>query len=180
MTATRRHRMIIVAGAMLVPTLLVGCEYAWMADPGLTKEGRERIEQAAKQDAQATPPPQVEPDQVLATGDVLSVRVDFGDSGASLVRVRIDNDRTGWYDWIEDMCLADGCVLATELKSHQDFDFGSVNFNKQLEQPEYYDPKDVPGDYQVSVEANTGHSRDAVVRWDGEQFVPNLLYFSLD
>ncbi|HSM33512.1 MAG TPA: hypothetical protein VK987_05445, partial [Anaerolineae bacterium] len=93
MTATRRHRAAIVVGAMLVSTLLFGCEYAWVADPGLTKEGREKIAQAGEeQKAQATPPPQAEPDQVLATGDVLSVRVDFGDSGASLVRVRIDND----------------------------------------------------------------------------------------
>lgn len=190
-TATRRQRATIVAGAMLVSTLLVGCDwFDFAADPYTeTRRDRERAAQqweewnaqaAEQQKAQATPPPQVEPDQVLAAGDVLSVRVDYGDSGATLARVRIDNDRTGWYDWIEFMCHADGCSLATELKSHDDFPFGSENFNKQLTQPEYYDPKDVPGDYQVTMEADTGHSRYAVVRWDGEQFVPNLLYFSLD
>jgi hypothetical protein len=180
MTATRRQRAIIVVGAMLVSTLLFGCEYAWVADPGLTQEGRERIEQAAKQDAQATPPPQVEPDQVLAEGKVLSVRVDYGNSGATVVEVRIDNDRTGWYDEIEFMCLADDCELGAPPRTYQDYDFGSENFNKQLNHPEWWDPEGVPGDYQVTMEADTGHSRDAVVRWDGERFVPNLLYFSLD
>jgi hypothetical protein len=195
MTATRRQRAIIVVGAMLVSTLLFGCDAAeeWFdfaADPYTeTKRDRERAAQqweeweaqaAEQRKAQATPPPQVEPDQVLAEGKVLSVRVDYGNSGATVVEVRIDNDRTGWYDEIEFMCLADDCELGAPPRTYQDYDFGSENFNKQLNHPEWWDPEGVPGDYQVTMEADTGHSRHAVVRWDGEQFVPNLLYFSLD
>lgn len=119
------------------------------------------------------------PDQVLASGDVLSVRVSCGESGAKQCQVRIDNERNDWYDEVE-VTAAFGLAAG---KGYDDYPFGAAIFNKQITN-EINNPKytleAVNGVYKVTVTADTGYSVTVNVRWDGEQFSPNLLFFSLD
>ena len=183
MTAIRRRRTVIVAGIVLASLLLFGCDFFDGLSDGDTKTERDRVREALEREereALVTQQYEAETDQVLAAGNVLSVRVNYGKSGASQCQVRIDNDRNGWYDYVEDMSHASGSSLGTDEKPFGDYPFGSENFNRQLTDTENHDPKDAVGEYRVTVTADTGYSRYATVKWDGERFTPNLLSFSLD
>jgi hypothetical protein len=121
---------------------------------------------------------QAEPGQALASGEILSVRVNYGNSGATQCQVRIDNERNGWYDEVE--FIAHAGSLGGADKMYDDYGFGATNFNGQLTQPEYYDPKDAVGEYRITITASTGYSSSTTVKWDGERFNPSLLSYSLD
>ena len=180
--SSRRDRSIIALVTALVALLLMGCSLLETADSvaadELREEERTRIEETAK-DEEDRAKAQAEPDQVLASGDVLSVRVNYGGSSASQCQARIDNDRNGWYDEVEHL-VDSGSPLGSLGAGRDDYTFGSQNFNRQLTQPEYYDPVDAEGEYRVTVTANDGYSTVVKVYWDGEKFSPNLLSFSLD
>ncbi|MBN2405327.1 MAG: hypothetical protein JXE06_07080 [Coriobacteriia bacterium] len=178
MAGATRHRVIIAAGMMAISMLLMGCMLEqvfeeYMGNGSSTWiQHEDVIQDAAQKEYQA------EPDQTLASGQVLSVRVNYGKSEASQCQVRVENERNGWYDEIED--TAEAGVLGSGEKKYGDYPFGFENFNRQLTQSEYYDPKDAKGEYRVTVTASTGYSATAKVTWDGERFSPNLLAFSLD
>ena len=177
MVGACRHRAIIVVGIVAVSMLLMGCAltdlFVESSDSNFyVYEGEDAITQDPKSEYPA------EADQTLASGQVRSVRVNYGKSGATQCQVRIENERNGWYDYIED--IAHAGVLGSGEKMYGDYPFGSENFNRQITQPEYYDPKDAKGEYRITVTASTGYSATAKVTWDGERFSPSLLAFSLD
>lgn len=187
MAMTRRHRAALVGVIMLASLLLFGCDFLDGLLGGVgsraAEEDREAGQQAIEdilqpQEPQKQQEHKADADQVLASGQVLSVRIHYGESGATQCQVRIDNERNGWYDEIEDTAQAG--VLGSAEKAYGDYPFGSENFNWQLTRPEYYDPKDAKGDYRITVTASTGYSATAKVTWDGERFNPSLLSFSLD
>jgi len=162
---------------------LMGCDL--FADPQAEadRESVERFQQQMEADKRDQDKHKAEPDQVLASGDVLSVRVNYGDSGVSQCQVRIDNKRNDWYDEVE--FWVDGEeTLATENTKSQDYNFGSTNFNQQMtneiKNPKFDDKEDIKGDYRVTVTASNGYAESLKVMWDGEQFTPNLLNFSLE
>jgi hypothetical protein len=178
MAGARKHRAIIVVGIVAVSMLLMGCMLAeiWEEYGSGSPIGYEGDDAIKKDD---TPKEnQAEPDQALASGEVLSVRVNYGNSGAAQCQVRIENERNGWYDEVE--FIAHAGSLGGADKMYDDYPFGSTNFNRQLTQPEYYDPEDAKGDYRITVTADTGYSATATVKWDGERFNPSLISFSLD
>ena len=177
MAGARKHRVIASVGIAVVSMLLMGCALAdlWVesSDSNFYEyTGEDAIKEEPKDEHAA------EADQVLASGQVLSVRINYGKSGATQCQVRIDNERNGWYDEIED--TAEAGVLGSGEKTYGDYPFGFENFNRQLTQPEYYDPKDAKGEYRITVTASTGYSATAKVTWDGERLNPSLLTFSLD
>lgn len=179
---TRSHRPFAALVMVVVSLFLLGCSLLETADSvgaeKMREEERVRLEEMAKDDEDRAKT-EAEPDQVLASGDVLSVRVNYGGSPASQCQVRIDNDRNGWYDEVEHM-VDSGTPLGELGQGRDDYTFGSQNFNRQLTQPEYYDPIDAEGEYRITVTANDGFSTVVKVHWDGEKFSPELLSFSLD
>ncbi len=181
MEAILRHRRAAVAGIMLASLLLFGCDFFdGFSESGgsrdvekLREETRRELEEMNRQLEH-----EAEADQALASGEVLSVRVNYGNSGATQCQVRIDNERNGWYDEVE--FIAHAGSLGGPGKMYDDYGFGATNFNRQLTQPEYYDPEDAAGEYRITVTAGTGYNATAKVSWDGERFSPSLLSFSLD
>ncbi len=177
MPGARRHRVVIVVSILAASMLLMGCAlldlFVESSDSNFYEyEGEDAIKKDPPKEYQA------EPDQALASGEILSVRVNYGKSGAAQCQVRIDNERTGWYDEVE--FIAHAGSLGSADGMYDDYPFGATNFNKQLTQPEYYDPEDAEGEYRITVTADTGYNATATVRWDGERFNPSLLSFSLD
>ncbi|MCE5190802.1 MAG: hypothetical protein LLG08_03455 [Actinomycetia bacterium] len=180
--SSRRDKSFVVFAMVATTLFLMGCSLFETADSvGVEKmreEERLRLEELAK-DEEDREQTKAEPDQVLASGDVLSVRVNYGESAASQCQVRIDNDRNGWYDEVENW-VDDGSPLGSIGQGRDDYRFGAQNFNKQLTQSEHYDPADAEGEYRVTVSANDGYNTVVKVHWDGEKFSPSLLAFSLD
>lgn len=182
--SSRRDRSLVVLAMVSVTIFLMGCSLLDTADSvgaeKMREEERIRLDEMAKEEEQRDKA-KAEPDQALASGDVLSVRVNYGTSGATQCQVRIDNDRNGWYDEIE--YIAHSGTLAGPTQAYNDYGFGSQNFNRQVTNPnnaERYTPEAVNGEYTITVTASTGYSAVVKVYWDGESFAPNLLSFSLD
>lgn len=180
--SSRRDKLLVMLAMVATTLLLMGCSLLETADSvgaeKMREEERIRLEETAKEQ-QDRVKAQAEPDQVLASGDVLSVRVNYGGSTASQCQVRIDNDRNGWYDEVENW-VDSGAPLGSLGEARDDYRFGAYNFNKQLTQPEYYDPIDAEGEYRITVTANDGYRATAKVYWDGAVLSPNLLSFSLN
>lgn len=180
--STRKHRSLIACFVLVVSLVFLGCSLLDTADSvGVEKmreEERMRLDEASKDD-EARSKAKAESDQVLAEGDVLSVRVNYGESTASQCQVRIENERNGWYDEVEHI-VETGSPLGSLGSGRDDYTFGSSNFNRQLTQPEYYDPDDAKGDYSIIVTANDGYHAVVKVYWDGERLSPSLLAFALD
>lgn len=182
--SSRKDRSSVALAMVAVTLVLMGCSLLETADSvGVEKmreEERIRLEDMDK-DEKDRANAAAEPDQVLASGAVLSVRVNYGNSGASQCQVRIDNERNGWYDEVEWMAHAG--TLGSATKPYDDYTFGSENFNKQITNPydaPLYTPEAVNGEYLITVTASTGYSTTVKVHWDGERFSPSLLSFSLD
>jgi len=158
--------------------LLMGCSFLTPEEQGKTEQAVREVWAEEKEEAKLEGY-KAEPDQVLASGDVLSVRVSYGESGAGQCQVRIDNERNDWYDEVE---ITAAAGLA-EGKGYDDYRFGSTNFNAQItneiNNPKYT-PESVNGVYKITVTADTGYNTTVSIKWDGEQFTPNLLSFSLD
>jgi len=180
----RTDRSPIVVLVAVVAIVLMGCSLLETADSvgadKMREEERMRLDEMTK-DQEAQEKVKAEPDQALASGHVLSVRVNYGSSGATQCQVRIDNDRNDWYDEVE--WTAHAGVLGGAEKNYDDYNFGSENFNKQITNPAnapLYTPEAVNGEYMITVTASTGYSSVVKVHWDGEKFTPNLLSFSLD
>lgn len=179
---SRRDRSFVIFLMMAITLFLLGCSLLDTADSvgadKMREEERTRLDEMDK-DEKDREKAKAEPDQVLASGDVLSVRVVYGGSSASQCQVRIDNDRNNWYDEVEHQ-VADGTPLGRLGEGRDDYNFGSQNFNKQVTQTQYYDPADAEGEYRVTITANDGHNSVVKVHWDGKKFSPNLLSISLD
>lgn len=180
--STRKGRSFAALAMVAVVLFLFGCSLLDTADSvgadKMREEERMRLDEMDR-DEQDRENAKADPDQVLASGDVLSVRVNYGSSTASQCQVRIDNDRNGWYDEVENW-VDSGSPLGSLGQGRDDYSFGSTNFNRQLTQPEYYDPVHAEGEYRVTITANDGFSTVVKVVWDGEMFSPNLLSVSLD
>lgn len=182
MEVARPHRTKVAIGIVFVAMLLMGCEPVWTINSAADEDMNAALDaqerEAASKDQDKY---KAEPDQALASGQVLSVRVNYGQSGAAQCQVRIDNDRNDWYDEVE--YLAYESSLGNTEKPYDDYGFGSENFNKQLTNPNnapLYTPEAVKGTYRITVTADTGYSANATVSWDGKRFSPSLLSFSLD
>jgi hypothetical protein len=189
MQATRNTRPLIAA-ALILGLLVMGCDFfeglSESAGSQVLQRDEERREMEAREleeRLKALERHKAESDQVLAAGTVLSVRVNYGKSGASQCRVRIDNERNDWYDYVEWTAHASGSSLGNAQKPYDDYDFGAENFNQQITNPNNapsYTPEAVEGEYRITVTADTGFSATTDVTWDGEQFNPSLLSFSLE
>ena len=178
-TANKRRHLIVLA-MLITIVFLLGCDFFQGADSAAIEDMADKARQMTEEvEEQAKYRP--EADQVLASGDVLSVRVNYGKSAASQCEVRIDNKRNNWYDEVE-FTVTGGTPLGDSVKPYDDFRFGSTNFNRQLTKPEHYDPKDAGGQYTITVTANDGYSATTTAFWDDvlNKFSPNLLSFSLD
>lgn len=162
---------------MLASTiLLMGCGLLETADSvgadKMREEERVRQEEQAELDRYS----QADADQVLASGQVLSVRVHWGtDTEATSCLVRIENPRNGWYDEIEDSTAGES--LGSSGPGFADFPFGAENFNRQTNQEYYPEPEDIAGAYDLSIQLSTGESEHMKVYWDdeGKRFEPGLL-----
>lgn len=169
-----------VLSLLLVVTLLLGCDLLATADSVGAEKMREE-ERIRLKETEARQELEPSSDQTLASGDVLSVRVDYGTSGATQCQVRIDNERNDWYDEVE--FIAHAGTLGSSEKMYDDYTFGSTNFNLQVENPynvPQYTAEAVKGEYVVTVTASTGYFQSTKITWDGQRFSPDLLAFSLD
>lgn len=178
----RTHRTKVAICAIFVVMLLMGCDPIWSINSAADDDiyaALDADERAAASKDQGKY--KAEPDQALASGQVLSVRVNYGQSGAAQCQVRIDNDRNDWYDEVE--FIAYESSLGNSEKPYDDYGFGSENFNKQITNPNnapLYTPEAVKGAYRITVTADNGYNASATVTWDGKRFSPSLLSFSLD
>jgi hypothetical protein len=141
----------------------------------MQEEDRLRLQEQEKLDKAR----QVEPDQALASGQVLTVRVNWGkDTEATNCLVKLQNPRNGWYDEIEDTALAEGATLSSGgNKPSRDFPFGAENFNRQQKTEWYPEPGDMEGEYTLLIQLNSGQQETLKVYWDTEtgEFEPNML-----
>lgn len=120
----------------------------------------------------ATYDPVTNQELTLAEGQVLLVRLRFGVALASTpdgtYSVRIDNKRNGWYDRV-DYTSSVGLGGDNPTK-HNDFIFNAANFNKQMTQTEYYDPKDVDGEYVLTLSNSQGWEMQKRLTWENGAF----------
>jgi len=182
--SSRRDRSLVALVIAVVSLILMGCSLLETADSvgaeKMREEERIRLDEA-KKDQEQQEKAKAEPDQALASGEVLSVRVNYGDSGATQCQVRIDNERNGWYDEVE--FIAHAGTLGGTDQMYNDYEFMAENFNRQITNPhnvERYTPEAVDGEYIITVTSSTGYSSTITTIWDGERFNPALFSFSLD
>jgi hypothetical protein len=156
-----------LAGCGIVEDLLGGDT----RDVDYTKElegenTREENQRSQDEKARAS-----EPDLALKAGDILVVRLRYGGAlaeGPAWYKVRIDNPRNGWYDYVE--YSSDLGLGGDEMGSNShDYDFASENFNKQAT-AEGYDPKDVDGEYTMTISNNAGWSMDRKLSFKAGKF----------
>jgi len=110
----------------------------------------------------------VDADMVLAEGQILKVRLHYGDETLDTeawYKVRIDNPRNNWYDYVE-WTAYHGFGGGT--KNYDDCDFYAENFNKQVTS-EHYDPADVDGIYIMTVSGSNGYQMEKNLTWDSSQ-----------
>ncbi len=178
---TPRAKPLTALMMVIVTIFVMGCSFLTPEEQAQTEQAVRDTWAEGKEEAKLEEY-KAEPDQVLASGDVLSTRVNYGASEASQCQVRIDNERNGWYDEVE-IWVDSGDPLGSTVKPYDDYRFGSTNFNKQITNPNNaptYTPEAVKGEYTITVTANDGYSTTVKVNWDGEKFSPSLLSFSLD
>jgi len=175
---THSKRSIVIA-MLVVSFLLMGCSLTECAQDKMV-EDQEREVQRMMEDADEADKHSPEPDQALAAGEILSVRVNYGGTGATQCQVRIDNERNDWYDEHE---WTGEYGLGSADKNYDDYGFGSENFNRQITNPNnapLYTPEAVEGYYKITITSSTGAEIFAKTFWDGQKFEPNLLYYTLD
>ncbi len=186
MTGSARSTKPVIALAVLLTVfLLMGC--GWLDFFG--NAGAERIEaekvreemgQIIAENKKLEEFKQVESDQTLPTGHVLSVRVYWGtDTDATACTVLIENPRNGWYDYIEDTTTGES--LGSGGKGFMDYPFTAENFNHQMDTGRYPEQEDVAGVYVLTVTMNNGANERVEIFWDAEagRFSPDLLNIPL-
>lgn len=178
---TRTGWAVIALTMVLAVALLMGCE--WFDFYG--NSGAERIEaekvreemgQQLAESKKLEEFKQVEPDQTLPSGHVLSVRVSWGtDTDATMCTVRIENPRNNWYDYIED--TTSGSSLGSGGRGYMDYWFTADNFNHQVDTERYPEQEDIGGWYVLTVNMNNGANERIEIYWDAEAgvFNPNVL-----
>lgn len=175
---TYSKRFVAIA-VLIVSFLLMGCSLTECASDKQV-EDQQRAVQQMLEDAKEAEEHMPEPDQALASGEILSVRVNYGATGATQCQVRIDNGRNDWYD--ERERTAEYGLGGSE-KNYDDYGFGSTMFNQQITNPNnapLYTPEAVEGYYDITITSSTGGEIFGKTYWDGEKFEPDLLYYTLD
>ncbi|MBN2848070.1 MAG: hypothetical protein JXP72_06425 [Coriobacteriia bacterium] len=183
--STHIRRFIIALAMALVVHLLMGCEWLdFFGNAGAERIEAEKIrEEMGQQLAESQKLEefkQVESDQALPSGHVLSVRVNWGvDTDATVCTVRIENPRNNWYDYIEDTTTSDS--LGSGGRAFGDYPFTAENFNRQMDTQYYPEPDDIAGVCELTVNLNNGASERVQIFWDGAAgaFSPNLLNIPL-
>lgn len=106
------------------------------------------------------------PPQIFSAQNILSVRLVYTDprkTGTRWYKVRLDNPRNGWYDYIE--ITQEGNLLDYELpRTFDDYNFGITNFNKQNTDSNY-DPEDTSGIYNLTITSSTGFEKTVRLEW---------------
>lgn len=180
---SNRSRLLLVLLAIASSLFLMGCGLIEAFEPDKTgDELRDRTEEQQRISFEEQKKFKAEPDQVLAAGKVLSVRVRYGQSVGTMCTVRIDNPRNDWYDLVERS--SEYALDSVDMEKYGDYDFGSTNFNGQItneiKNPKFDDPKRAEGEYRVTVTTAGGFRGSTTIIWDGKRFQPNLLSFSTD
>lgn len=163
-----------LALALAMPLVLSGCERH--REPEIFRKLELKQEEQLREREEA----QAEPDQVLPAGKILGVRIHYGDSGAASCRVRIDNERNDWYDYVE-WIAHDGTLSGWGGLGYDDYEFGAENFNRQITNPHdnpKYQRDFVDGLYQITVTCDSGYASSVTARWNYGRFTPNLFSFS--
>jgi hypothetical protein len=165
------HRTIVIATMILVSFLLMGCGLeacvelvVEKAQKDAVKQISDKIEEVEGENA-ASRTWEEEPGFTLSEGEILNVRLNYGSATADesgWYRVRIDNDRSQWYDYVE--WSSDAGLGGDQMNNFSDYPFGSENFNKQMTD-EYYDPAHVDGTYTLSITGSTGYSHEQRLEW---------------
>jgi len=118
---------------------------------------------------------------VLTDGNVLVVRLQYAidennEDLSEWYKVRLDNDRSQWYDYVE----WTGITRQPGSQTYNDYDFGSTNFNKQLTD-EYYDAADVDGTYTLTITGSNGYSKTVQLNWQNGEWTntTGAMYFQV-
>lgn len=101
---------------------------------------------------------------VLSTGEILKVRLYFGDDtkgSQAWYKVRIDNQRNNWYDYVE-LTAYEG--FGNTVPNYHDFIFKSTNFNRQFNE-EYYEQDTIDGTYLFTITGSNGHYVEKTLTW---------------
>ncbi len=165
-----RARLVRVLCILVILTISIspaGCSSC--AEPKIESS----IEKAQREDGEKnTYDPETNERLSLAEGQILLVRLRFGTALAAVpngsYQVRIDNRRNNWYDEVEH--IGSLGLGGTDTSKSNDFIFNATNFNKQTTQTEYYDPKDVDGDYILTLSNSQGWEMQKRLIWENGAF----------
>jgi len=163
----RLVRVLWIFVILIISLSPAGCDSCTddMPEGVIEKSMRERAEKI-------TYDPEANQELTLAEGQILLVRLRFGTALADVpngsYKVRIENRRNNWYDEVEHFgSLGLG---GAETSKFNDFIFNATNFNVQMTKPEYYDPKDVDGDYILTLSNSLGWEMQKRLIWENGAF----------
>lgn len=168
----RKHVVLRVLSYLILISFLPGCSVGvhGCAYLGINEKAvQEKIDQAnedVKKEVEQGLHDEIDTDMALAEGEILKVRLYYGmDTAGSEAwyRVRIDNDRNGWYDYVE---ITAYTGFGTTLKGYDEYTFTAANFNHQWEQEEYYDPLTIDGSYRMTITGSNGHYVEKNLTWN--------------
>ena len=166
-SSARLVQVLCILALLVIPVSSAGCSACEEEMP------ESSIEKAQREDAENnTYDPETNERLTLAEGQILLVRLRFGTALADVpngsYQVRIDNRRNGWYDEVEH--IGSLGLGGTDTSKSSDFIFYATNFNKQMTQTEYYDPKEVDGDYILTLSNSQGWEMQKRLIWENGAF----------
>lgn len=178
-------RRLLVIVSLVSLLALVGCTID-VCGPGAGQSPEERFtremaEAAGLAEGDAMHAAGIVDTPVLTEGNVLVVRLQYAtdendEDQSEWYKVRLDNDRSGWYDYVE----WTGITRHSGGRTYDDYEFGSTNFNKQLTQ-DYYDPADVDGTYTLAITGSNGYSKTVQLTWKNGEWTntTGAMYFQV-
>ncbi len=167
----KRSAWIRVLMYLSVMVILPGCSFGYEGcsfRPEDKTQSEKMMEELLKQSQEDEKAGRVddEPDLALAEGEILKVRLHYGTDTLETeawYKVRIENQSNQWYDYVE---ITAYHGFGNSEKNYDDYTFFATNFNRQAEQPEYYDPATIAGTYLLTITGSNGHYVEKTLTWN--------------
>jgi hypothetical protein len=108
-----------------------------------------------------------ETDLVLREGQILNVRLNYGqatDGESAWYQVLLKNFKNDWYDVVR--YSAEHGFGGREWDNFHDYDFHITNFNEQLTQ-EQYNTTSLDGEYRLIISSSHGFAMEVTLHWAG-------------